>query len=255
MKKALFAALFLGLFHISLDGTAQVNKGIKVVLKNGITIKGAILESIDDSFVKIRIQNNEEPITIRLDRIDRIKFKDYETLDEETKEKIPLGPHLETKSFFHEFKPGILLGEEEISWSIQTINGYQFHKYVGTGLGVGINKYANHITLPVYVSIKGYLMDSHISPFYFGDIGYGFAWDAGENDNYYRVNDVQGGLYWQVGVGYQLHFQSNALVFSLGYVNQQTSTDYTYDYWYEGGIEVSEKRTFRRVNFSIGIMF
>ena len=134
-------------------------------------------------------------------------------------------------------------------------NGYQFNRYLGTGFGIGMNKFGNYISLPIYATVKGYIKDSKICPFYFGDVGYGFAWRNEKEGNGYMSDNVKGGLYWQLGAGYQFNFYKSALVITLGYVNQNSKADYTYLYWAMDGVEVSEKRLLRRVNFSVGFLF
>jgi hypothetical protein len=149
----------------------------------------------------------------------------------------------------------LLFGDENISGGLQTINGYQFSQYLGTGIGVGMNKFGNYISLPIYASIKGYILDRKVSPFYFGDVGYGLAWASDKTHEGYSINNVKGGVYWQLGAGYQFNFYNNSFVITLGYVNQNSTAEYEYDYWAIDGVEISEKRLLRRVNLSIGFLF
>ena len=256
MRFFLLQLVLLGVLSGLNNSIAQENRETKVYLKNGIKIKGAIVESTNNAAISIRIESHIDPVVIKYDHIKKIKFKGYGYLNEDIDQGIATAPGLKTSSFFHEIRGGLLFGDENVDVSAHTINGYQFNKYLGTGLGVGINKFGNYVTLPIYANIKGYLMDKPVSPFYFGDIGYGFAWDTNKNKDFYIVEDVQGGLYWQLGLGYQFNFYNSALVLSLGYLNQQSSADYTtYGWWSTGDIDVSEKRLLRRMNFSVGILF
>jgi len=122
-------------------------------------------------------------------------------------------------------------------------------------LGIGLNRYGNYTSLPLYATVKGYLFDRNISPFYFGDIGYGFAWRNNKELDGYDVDNVKGGLYWQLGAGYQLNYYKSSLVFTLGYSLQSSTADYTYQYWAVDGVEVSEKRIIRRISFTVGFLF
>jgi hypothetical protein len=256
MKYYFLLIIFLAGYVSPNEGIAQENRATKIYLKNGVRIKGAILESTTNTAIKVRIENQIEPVAIKYDHIKKIKFRGYGNLNEEMDNRIGSVPGLHLNSFYHEIRGGLLFGEENLDVSIHSLNGYQFSKYLGTGLGVGVNKFGNYVTLPIYATIKGYLKDGSVSPFYFGDIGYGFAWDTNKNKDFYIVDDVQGGLYWQLGFGYQFNFYKSALVLSLGYINQESSADYrTMNWWGTGDIEVSEKRLLRRVSFTVGILF
>ncbi len=255
MRVNFFVVLILLPLLFTLSGYAQVNKKTKIVLKNGVKINGAILESIDDEYLKVRISMGAEPILVNYDHIKKITFRGDGTLNDKIKENIESSPGLKLNAFYHELRGGLLFGDENVSGGIQTINGYQFNQYLGTGIGVGVNKFGNYISLPIYASIKGYIFDRKVSPFYFGDIGYGMAWVSDKEQDGYSVNNVKGGLYWQLGAGYQFNFYNSALVIALGYVNQSSTAEYNYDYWAIDGVEVSEKRLLRRVNLSIGFLF
>lgn len=233
---------------------AQVNQQAKLVLKNGITIKGGIVDSFDDKRLTVRIDSSNV-VVVRYDHIRKIVFKNSNKVGSDSKEILALQPSLNIESFYHEFRGGLLIGEENTSFSVQTINGYQFNKYLGTGLGLGVNKYGNYLTLPIYATVKGYLYDNKVSPFYFGDIGYGLAWQSNKNENTFELDNVQGGLYWQLGLGYQINFNKSAMTFTLGYSNQDSKAEYTYYRWDMDDVTISERRILRRFAISVGFLF
>lgn len=254
MKSFFFLAVVafvIGSFSLQ----AQVDKQTKIVLKNGIKVKGAILKSFDDNKLVVDVDGSE-PIMIRYDHIKKITFKGNGTISTDFNEKISNEPSLKINSFYHEFRAGLLFGDETTGVLLHTINGYQFNKYLGTGLGIGVSKYGNYITLPIYTTVKGYILDRKVSPFYFGDIGYGFAWRTNKNQDLFELEDISGGLYWQVGLGYQINFYKSSLVFTLGYVNQGSKAEYIYRRpWDIDDVEVSEKRILRRFAFTVGFLF
>lgn len=255
MKSTFIATILILGIGMNINSRAQINKEVKIFLKNGVKIQGALLKYVDERTIKVSMDNQSEPYVIRYDLISKIKIKGNGYLSEDLEEKLVVPPKLELNTFYHELRGGLLFGDENVSGTVNTINGYQFNQYLGTALGIGMNKYGNYITLPIYASIKGYLKDQKVVPFYFGDVGYGFAWNSSSNQDAYVVENVKGGLYWQLGAGYQINFYNSALVFSLGYINQHSSADYTYRGWADGGVEVSEKRLLRRVNLSVGFLF
>lgn len=249
------ALLFTIVFSIQVN--AQIDKQVKIWLKNGIKIKGGIVESFDDSKLKVKIDDSNT-ILIRFDHIKKISFKGYGKVNNDFEDKFRNPPSLKIESYYHEFKGGLLFGEENLGVSLQTINGYQFNKYIGTGLGLGVNKYGNFVTLPIYATVKGYLFDKKVSPFYFGDIGYGFAWKTNKNEDLFELDKVEGGLYWQVGLGYQINFYNSSMTFTLGYINQDSKAEYVYYRPWDSRISdfnVSERRILRRVAFSVGFLF
>lgn len=236
-------------------GFAQPSRKAKILLVNGVKIKGGVVKSYDKEFIEVEMANMEN-ILIRYDHIKRITFKNYGNVHSDFAEKIDTNPTLKTETFYHEFRGGLLIGEENASGTIHTINGYQFNQFLGTGLGVGLNKFGNYLTVPIYATVKGYIQDKKVSPFYYGDIGYGLAWHSNKNDDVFELDNVKGGLYWQLGLGYQINFYNSSLVLSLGYVNQGSQADYTYYRpWDLSDVEVTEKRLLRRFNLSVGFLF
>lgn len=255
MKHHFFKIILFVLLALSIQAHAQVNQKAKIVLKNGIKINGGIVDSFDDKWLKVNIDSSNI-ILIRYDHIKKIVFKGNNNPIGDSEELSALQSSLNIESFYHEFRGGLLIGEENTSFTVQTINGYQFSKYLGTGLGLGINKYGNYITLPIYATVKGYLYDKKVSPFYYGDIGYGFAWQSNKNENMFELDNVQGGLYWQLGLGYQVNFHNSAMTFTLGYSNQDSKAEYTYfSGWDINSVKVSERRILRRFALSIGFLF
>ncbi|MDZ7604469.1 MAG: hypothetical protein U5K79_02545 [Cyclobacteriaceae bacterium] len=206
--KSSLLIMSLGFCWISSYG--QATKPVRVFLKNGAKIEGAIIGSFDDSRLYFTV-NGDDSIAMKYDYIRKIKFKGKGTAFSEFDEKIASIPSIKTDAFYHEFRTGLLFGEEDVSFAVHTLNGYQFNQYLGTGLGIGLNTFGDYLTLPIYATVKGYILDRKVSPFYFGDIGYGFAWRNNNNSAFYQVNNLKGGYYWQLGLGYQVNFFNSAL--------------------------------------------
>lgn len=255
--------LLICLSH-SKPAIAQYQNYSKITLKNGTKIKGYVIDSFKTKFIKIRIDTNQ-PLHIYYSNIHKITFKDEKgrhTLIENNIKLAAENISLHDHSFYHEFRGGILLGEDNASITLHNINGFQFNRFLAPGLGVGFDSYENFRTVPVYAHIKGYIFDRKVSPFYFTDVGYGFAWYKNADNILYKVTDVHGGYYWQVGLGYRISFYNWAMLVTLGYKNQQSGLKYAYSNYQpwmdaasDSNVEVSEKRTLRRVSFSVGFLF
>ncbi len=260
----IFCVLLIAWLSDSKTAIAQRQKHGKITLKNGTKIKGYVIDSFKTEYIKIRVDTNQS-MRIYYSRIHKITFKDKEgrrplienneKLEQET---VSLHDH----KFYHELRGGVLLGEDNTSITLHNINGYQFSRFLAPGIGIGFDKYENYRTIPVYAHVKGYIFDRKITPYYFGDIGYGFAWYNGEHVTGYNISDVHGGLYWQVGLGYRISFYNSALLLTFAYKNQGAGLSYIYDTLQTGmypasdqSIEISEQRTLRRVSICIGFSF
>ncbi len=235
---------------------SQATKPVKIFLKNGAKIEGAIIGSFDDSRLFFTI-NGDDSIAMKYDYIRKIQFKGKGAGYNKFDEKIASNPSIKSNAFYHEFRTGFLFGADEVSFAVHTLNGYQFNQYLGTGLGIGLNTFGDYLTMPIYATVKGYILDRKVSPFYFGDVGYGFAWRNNNNSDYYQVSNLKGGYYWQLGMGYQVNFFNSAFTMAIGYTNQDSQADYSYNpgYWGGSGFDVSEKRLLRRVSLTVGFLF
>ncbi len=251
-----FVLSILLVFVCSFLGYAQDVSPRKIVLNNGTKIKGASNISFEKEYLKVNLNAVDEDVLIRYDRIKKICLNRAGKPKGTSLEQLPKPPSLQTNTFFHELRGGLLIGEDHVSATLQTINGYQFNRYLGAGLSIGVNTFEQQITMPVYATVKGYIFDKHISPFYFGDIGYGFAWKKDGFDGQIAPEKVQGGYYWQLGLGYQINFHNNSFVFTFGYMNQDSRTDYVYPSPWDGEpTKVSEQRLHRRFSFAVGFLF
>lgn len=251
--------LMLPLADIAQDQTKS-----KIKFKDGTIIKGNVFDSFEGTSVKIRLDTGQ-PIFINFEKIRKITYRDGSGNNRSltmkngnlVSQKIGLKDH----SLYHELKGGILFGEDNTSVTIHNINGYQFKRFIAPGLGFGFDRFGSYRTVPVYAHLKGYIMDRKVAPYYFADAGYGFAWYNTTNEEAYKVTDVHGGFYWQVGLGYRISYPHSAMLLTLGYKNQNAGLKYVFnqqpwlDFRSNSDVEVSEKRILRRVAFTIGFLF
>jgi hypothetical protein len=253
MKKSLLWFLLILALGFLQETSAQ--KIVNVYLKNGVKITGAGLEAFEEDAITLRIDRVLAPIVISEDRILKIMVIGDGMLSDNIIAQLSQPPGLTLNSLYHEFRGGLLAGSDDAAQAIHMINGYQFNQYVGTGLGFGMNQYGNFLTLPLYASWKGYLKNKKASPFLFGDIGYGFAWNTESNIDAFEIDNVKGGLYWQAGAGYQINFYNSAVNVALGYVQQHSSLDYVYRFGGVDGARISEERLLRRISVCVGFSF
>ena len=91
------ALLFTLVFSIKVN--AQIDKQAKISLKNGIKIKGGIVESFDDSKLKVKIDDSNI-ILIRYDHIRKISFKGYGSVNSNFEDKLSAQPSLKIESYY-----------------------------------------------------------------------------------------------------------------------------------------------------------
>jgi len=113
---------------------------------------------------------------------------------------------------------GLLTGDQTVSWNIQTVNGVQWKTFfVGAGLGFDFYRIG---TTPVFLDLRKTFGRGRNKVFAYGDIGYQIPWPGNREDYFgvYTGDDLVGGLYSDIGVGYLLEFgKKDALVLSAGY--------------------------------------
>lgn len=107
---------------------------------------------------------------------------------------------------------GTLSGESSTEFQVQTINGISY-KTISTGVGVGFDYY-NQQTIPVFIDLRKTFRKKSC-PFVFGDVGYSIAVKKSLDE---FEMDRKGGMYYAVGLGYQLAIDKKLFaVFDLGY--------------------------------------
>lgn len=251
MQKLCLPILILGLLLIFKPLQAQETQ-VTVYLKNGKVLQGAIITSIFDEYLTLEIDELTH-LDIHFDKIKSIYFGQHA---EEAKSK----PAYEPKTgFIHAADIGLLFGQTSYgvapSFSANIVNSYQFNPHFGTGLGLGIDLYGNITTLPVYANLKGAFTKKKVTPYYFLNAGYTFAW-ANEHYNDLEYDHVKGGWFFQPGLGYQFNMAQSALLIGFGYRIQKVTLDYHTPNWqWDGEIFYHEEITIRRLSFSVGISF
>lgn len=121
---------------------------------------------------------------------------------------------------------GIAGGKSEVNSVFQSVNGIKFSKWF-TGIGIGLDNY-EYTTLPFFIDGRRYFGNQNRGFVYF-DAGYNFPWDDKlGNEISYTSYYFTGGIYTDVGIGYQFQFLQNrnsSFLFSLGYSYKRLETE------------------------------
>ncbi|MDW7690667.1 hypothetical protein R9C00_22085 [Flammeovirgaceae bacterium SG7u.111] len=259
MKKNYLLLLLILVFPLLAE--AQSTSFAKIQLKNGSKLKGNILESIDETGIVLRLDS--ATLKIHLNEVKSIRF-----YDSSKKRFIQSQTDIEaighkTSGFFHSIKGGVVFGDDNTNVNAHTVNGIMFKERFGAGVGIGYDQHNPLSTLPIYAHLRGYLKQGKVSPYYFADLGYANAWDNSE-DQFVEVHNVDGGLFFQTGMGLQVNYKGISMVWGVAWRSQKSQIDYSYyNYWptwnsfapTSGGEKISEKRSIRGLEVSLGLLF
>ena len=110
---------------------------------------------------------------------------------------------------------GLLEGEGDSDFLIQTINGYRYKGWFA-GVGAGIDYYRFR-SIPLFLDFRKNILNKNLTPFVYADIGMHFPWKK-DNESYYWEATMSNGLYYDAGIGMNFTIRKNqGITFSAGY--------------------------------------
>ena len=134
---------------------------------------------------------------------------------------------------------------------VSTVFGMQHNRWIGTGLGVGVDHYAlstAEIVYSFFGEARGYFSEKNVSPFYVFRLGYGVP---SRND---ILLDKQGGLYIAPSLGYRIGSSRNVnFTLAVGYSFQRADYTYSGNIWQRETIE--EQIQYKRLFVRLGLLF
>jgi hypothetical protein len=220
----------------------------KVILKNGVMMKGEIVEFVQDDYLIIHVMKGQD-MRIPADYIRSFKIKKGKM---STYNLPKQGYYNYTKGGFLFLKANEFDGVQ-VNMSVHTINGYRYNQFYGAGLGVGLDRYGSTSALPVYLSIYRDLLASKVTPTFNGNIGYGWMWEI--NDGWEEFDQVKGGLYWELGAGLRINYNKTALIFNYAYKRQNSELTISEDLWWRAENTIKENHKFRNMTLTVGMEF
>lgn len=167
---------------------------------------------------------------------------------------------VKTPGPFYQVSWGTLIGKShsqsinQATFSISALGGYKFNSRWSAGLGAGSYYYPQMGILPMFGEVQGDLAESRLTPIYF--FRGGWSWAFQRKDNGFAIDDMQGGMFLEPGVGLKWHRAGYALQLKVSYVRQNSKTFFEPLDFGNGTIITNvEKRTFERINLSMGVSF
>lgn len=224
-----------------------------VYLKNGSEFRGELLEYQPD-YVKLKALGGRE-LTFQQKQIKKIV---QEPIRSNWKERKP-----------YEFKErGIykaVLGSANFgtfAWNDDGANGlgfkgivgYQWNRWIGAGIGIGIENYylnQGETVYPIFAEIRGYLRKQNVSPYYSFSGGYSFTIKNEEAG----ITDASGGYLLHPALGIRFGGSANAnFTVDAGLQFQKASFTRAFNGW--NGPETSEHRMlYQRLAIRLGMLF
>ncbi|MEM7103806.1 MAG: hypothetical protein AAF502_11780 [Bacteroidota bacterium] len=141
-------------------------------------------------------------------------------------------------------------GEVVVGASINHVVGYQFNRYVGLGIGTGIENMdlGNPLnSVPLYLETRGYFLKANSTPYYSVNIGMAFPLTEEERD----IVGGRTGVLFHPAIGYRVGAGQVNFVIDAGYKIQRL----TYEYSSRWEVSRFEKHTLKRLTVRLGVLF
>jgi hypothetical protein len=157
---------------------------------------------------------------------------------------------------------GVVAGEEDNDYQLQSINGFQKNTWFG-GVGIGLDRYIIR-SVPLFLSFTKYLSERQNSFYISVDGGTNFVWDNNSGNRYNGYNDngkFTPSLYLGGDAGYRMGLKNkrNAILMNIGYSIKKLNESVTpaLPCFNPPCPELDEKYEydFRRISFKLGFLF
>ena len=111
---------------------------------------------------------------------------------------------------------GLLAGEKNEAFQVQTINGLQYRTWM-VGAGVGIDGYRFR-SIPLFLHLRKEFNLNSNAIFIYNDIGMNYPWLKTEQKSFRgSADDYDHGIYYDGGLGYKILLKRHAVVFGGGF--------------------------------------
>ena len=251
--KYLLILFLLGIASVVI-GQEQVEYYDVVYTNGGNVFRGKIKEYQVDGFCKLILLSGTE-INLNKSQIRKIVSEPIKYKKEKAK-GTRKNYEFKEKGFYNfssfnismsndAFRNGLTYGA-----GIHHVSGYQFNRWIGLGLGIGMDYYypgSGETFTPIYAELRGYTAAKNFSPMYSIAAGYGFT-TTNENAN---IVETKGGYMLHPSFGFRMGGNPNAN-FTLDFGIKMQRGTFTYDW----GWEIRKQRMlYKRFIIRTGILF
>jgi hypothetical protein len=154
---------------------------------------------------------------------------------------------------------GLLVGDqtgyEQNIFGLDFINSVTYKDYLSLGVGLGYEKFSMpHV--PLIMEIKTMVPKWRVSPYYFLQSGYSFAFEDIETyEDQQAIDKAKGGWLFNTGAGVAIRIKSGiAFTISLAYRYQELNYEKSDWYWNNNNI-VQQKNIYNRAEIKLGFQF
>jgi len=224
-----------------------------VYLKDGSVFEGKILEYHQKKLLKLELSESKVVITLYSRKVKKII---HGGVDKMYLQKLKKPYRFKEKGFYNAsyltFNGGgsaFDASQTNYGYGVQTSFGYQFHRLIGIGAGIGMDYYykgSGENFMPVFGEIRGYLFSKNFSPTYSFAAGYGFTFE----DEDRNIVETNGGLMIHPAIGFRMG-GAKTMNFTLDAGVKIQKGKFVFSNW-----EVTEHiMTYRRLVIRAGIVF
>ena len=235
MKLKRFILLSYILIAPSLMSAQNIFFYSTIKLVDGSELHVPIVENVEGKYIKIKIFDTEEAI-IDYKNIVSIQHKNYAY---HSNFKHP-------KKFYSEGSMSFLFGRtpqnssSRVGLAFGASGNYWLSSTFSVGIGVEptavfININGGNIFIPVYVHLKGTIINRRVTPVYILDLGQTISINTPKEET--SMLHVDGGWFARPSLGLQLH----KFTILLGYQVQKITTTRTSNWWSTNQITVEER--------------
>ena len=200
-----------------------------VILKSGKVIEGEIIAHSENEYIRVKDSKGI---------VHWLSTDDVERVSEVKPEAAAFNPTNSkvNKKFYTHFNIGVLagrnIGNSQISFSAQFLNGYRIKPKWGLGFGTGVEFFQGRTYFPFYGDLRWHHNESRTSPFLELKAGYALG-TANEQNSFEPFSRTQhnGGIMFAGSAGFSSKSDNgNALEVSIGYRYQRLYSKTTYEY-------------------------
>lgn len=134
-------------------------------------------------------------------------------------------------------------------FSFQGAYGRMINESVGLGIGTGYMHFEHENFIPLFVEVMGYKKNKPSTPLIKMQVGYSFAWYAGNME--IQGYDFKGGVYFDAGLGRKISINTNySVLFHLSYRHQFAHMKYEIF----GGQDYKEAMNYDMLVITLGLI-
>ena len=251
MKKLIILSLAF-FFMYGLSAQEKATHYDVIYLKDGSEFRGALLE-YQPTYVTIKALGGKE---LRFEKDQIAKVVQEPIIVGKAKKPYLFKERGVYKALLFSVTPGTAAWNDDFAkgYGGKAVVGYQWNRWIGTGLGVGIENYypgQGETVYPVFLELRGYLKEDNIAPYYTFSGGYAFTIVDEES----RIIESKGGTLIHPAIGVRFGASDKAnFTMDIGVQLQKATFGRGANGW--GGLEtVDYQMYYKRLAIRMGLLF